>query len=221
MPRKMLARITQPQFGAQISSNGTGNAANQPATRTGLRPKRSDSGPATTLVRALVTPKATMKVRAAVTAVRWNTCVASSDSSVRSCPTMPPTSALTPTRRLNWARLARSPRRSPGGRSGPGRRTRSVPDQGPAGGPMPVLGTAEQDAQLALVLVLGGAGEEAGSGHGALAVPAHHRQGPAGSGEEAATAQRSGQRAQLDRARPGQMARGDLGALAHIQDRLA
>src|SRR2546428_319260 len=92
-----------------MSSNGTGNAANQPATRTGWRPRRSDSGPAATLVRALVTPKATMKVRAAVTAVRWNTCVASSGRTVRSCPSMPPTSALTPTRRLNWARFARSP----------------------------------------------------------------------------------------------------------------
>src|SRR5438105_3403904 len=86
-----------------MSSNGTGNAANQPPTRTGLRPKRSDSGPAARLVRALVTPKATMKVSAAVTAVRWNTGVASSGRTVRSCPSMPPTSALTPTRRLNWA----------------------------------------------------------------------------------------------------------------------
>src|SRR2546421_9585947 len=69
-----------------MSSSGTGSAANQPATRTGLRPKRSDSGPAATLVRALVTPKATMKVSAAVTAVRWNACVASSGRTVRLLP---------------------------------------------------------------------------------------------------------------------------------------
>src|SRR5438445_6918572 len=109
IPRRTLARITQPQLGAQISKSGTGKAANQPATRTGLRPKRSDSGPAAKLVRALVRPKATMKVSAAVTAVRWKTYVASSGRTVRSCPSMPPTRALTPTRRLNWARFARSP----------------------------------------------------------------------------------------------------------------
>src|SRR5205809_4909418 len=52
-PKKDVGQDHPAQFGANMSSNGTGNAANQPATRTGLRPKRSDSGPAATLVRAL------------------------------------------------------------------------------------------------------------------------------------------------------------------------
>src|SRR6476469_1606077 len=51
-----------------------------------------------------------MYVRAAVYAVRWNVRVASSGSTVRSCPSIPPTRAFTATRRLNWAALARSPR---------------------------------------------------------------------------------------------------------------
>ena len=37
---------------------------------------------------------------------------ASSGSTVRSCPIMPPTRAFTPTSSENWARLARSPRRT-------------------------------------------------------------------------------------------------------------
>ena len=54
--------MTQPQCGAQISSSGTGRPISQPATRTGLRPYRSDRVPAARLVSALVMPKATMKV---------------------------------------------------------------------------------------------------------------------------------------------------------------
>ncbi len=46
MPSSTLAATTQPQDGAQISSSGTGRAISQPATSTGLRPKRSDQVPA-------------------------------------------------------------------------------------------------------------------------------------------------------------------------------
>jgi hypothetical protein len=100
-PSKTLAAMTQPQLGAQINRNGMGTAASQPATRIGLRPIRSVRAPVTRLVRALVTPKATRKVVVAVTAASPNVRVASSGRIVRSCPTMPPTRAFTPTRRLN------------------------------------------------------------------------------------------------------------------------
>ena len=46
MPSSTFAATTQPQDGAQMSSSGTGTAINQPATRTGLRPNRSDQAPA-------------------------------------------------------------------------------------------------------------------------------------------------------------------------------
>src|SRR5579872_6704776 len=108
-PRSTLAKMTQPQLGARISSSGTGKPKIHPTIRTGLRPKRSLSAPARKLATGFVRPKATMKVSAAVTAAspkpRW----ASSGRTVRSCPIMPPTSALTPTRSENWARLARRP----------------------------------------------------------------------------------------------------------------
>ena len=38
--------MTQVHEGAQMSSSGTGTATSQPATRTGLRPNRSDQVPA-------------------------------------------------------------------------------------------------------------------------------------------------------------------------------
>jgi hypothetical protein len=46
IPSSRLATITQDHDGAQISSSGTGTATNQPATSTGLRPKRSIQVPA-------------------------------------------------------------------------------------------------------------------------------------------------------------------------------
>ena len=48
---------------------------------------------------------------ATVTPLRPNLSFASRGRIVRSWPIIPPTSALTPTSRLNWARLARSPSR--------------------------------------------------------------------------------------------------------------
>ena len=83
----------------------------QPATSTGLRPTRSESVPAKKFVAAFTAPNATMNVSVAVNAVRWNVRVASSGSTVRSWPIIPPTSALTPTRSENCARFSRSPSR--------------------------------------------------------------------------------------------------------------
>jgi hypothetical protein len=69
-PSRTLAAMIQPQLGAHINSSGTGSPMSQPATRTGLRPTRSEKVPAKKLVAALTAPKARMKVRAAVNAWR-------------------------------------------------------------------------------------------------------------------------------------------------------
>ena len=45
-PSSTLATRTQLQLGAHISRNGTGAATSQPATRTCLRPTRSERRPA-------------------------------------------------------------------------------------------------------------------------------------------------------------------------------
>ncbi len=69
-PSNTLANTIQFQVGAQINISGTGRPINQPATRTGLRPTRSESVPAKKLVIALTTPNAAMNVSVAVKAVR-------------------------------------------------------------------------------------------------------------------------------------------------------
>ncbi len=112
MPSSTLANTTHPQVGAHISNSGIGTAMIQPATRTGLRPKRSDSVPAKKFVAAFTAPKATMNVSVAVNAVSPNASLASSGKTVRSWPIMPPTSALTPTSSANWARFSLRPSRS-------------------------------------------------------------------------------------------------------------
>ena len=58
---------------------------------------------------AFARPNATMKVRAAVYPGTPKTSFASSGTTVRSWPSIPPTRALTPTSTANWARLARRP----------------------------------------------------------------------------------------------------------------
>ena len=73
----------------------------QPATRTGLRPNRSDNVPAKKLVTALTIPNAAMNVSVDVHAVRWNSWVVSNGNTVRSWPIIPPTNALTPTSSAN------------------------------------------------------------------------------------------------------------------------
>ena len=45
-PSSRFAATIHAHDGAQISSSGTGSATSQPATRTGLRPNRSDRVPA-------------------------------------------------------------------------------------------------------------------------------------------------------------------------------
>ena len=92
----MLAATTQPQSGAAMSMNGTGTPTTQPTTRTGLRPTRSASAPATRFVTAFASPNATRKARAAVAVDSPKTSVARSGTIARSWPTIPPTSALTP-----------------------------------------------------------------------------------------------------------------------------
>ena len=59
-PSSTLAATTQPHDGAQMIISGTGMPTSQPASRTGLRPYRSDRVPAKKLVTALVAPKARM-----------------------------------------------------------------------------------------------------------------------------------------------------------------
>jgi hypothetical protein len=46
IPRRTLAATTHAHVGAQINMSGIGTATNHPATRTGLRPNRSDQVPA-------------------------------------------------------------------------------------------------------------------------------------------------------------------------------
>ena len=70
IPSSTLATMIQPQLGPKASRNGTGTPTSHPATRIGLRPRRSDRVPAKKLVAAFTTPKATMKVSAAVKACR-------------------------------------------------------------------------------------------------------------------------------------------------------
>ena len=123
-PSSTLAAMTQPQSGAQISSGGIGSATSHPATSTGLRPNRSDSVPAKKLVTALTAPNARMNVSALPSAARWKVCTASSGTTVRSWPRVPPTSALTATSSENWARLARRPSRTPAPGAGPAGRAR-------------------------------------------------------------------------------------------------
>ena len=140
-PSSTLANTIQLQLGAQINSNGTGRPMIQPATRTGLRPTRSDSVPAKKLVIALTTPNATMNVSVAVNAVRPNTRSASSGSTVRSWPIIPPTSALTPTSSENCARFSRRP-----SRIGLRVSRHSIVSSGAAGRVRPVVGTAREHA---------------------------------------------------------------------------
>jgi hypothetical protein len=139
IPSSTFAATTHFQLGAQISMRGTGTPRTHPATRTGLRPNRSDSAPATALVAAFTTPKATMKVRTAVNASRWKIRLAISGRTVRSCPTIPPTRAFTPTRSENWARFARRPSRTvtepPAGEAGP-RLTGADPSCRPRNAPL-------------------------------------------------------------------------------------
>ena len=90
--------------------NGTGSPTSQPATRTGFRPTRSASAPATRFVTALVRPNATRNdERGGRRREAEDVATPSSGTIVRSCPTIPPTSALTPTSSANWPAFSRRP----------------------------------------------------------------------------------------------------------------
>ena len=111
MPSSTLATTIQPQDGASMISSGTGSPTIHPATRICLRPIRSLIRPANRFASAFVTPKVTMNERTAVREVRRKSCSASSGSTARSMPTMPPTKALMTTSSVNCCQFARRPRR--------------------------------------------------------------------------------------------------------------
>src|SRR5215217_9791096 len=121
---------------------------------------------------------------------------------------MPPTNALTPTRRLNWARLARNPGRRPLGWPAP---AGSRAGQSLAGGPLPVVDPADHDPQISAAGPL----QQAGGGHGPLAMAAHDRDRPLGELRRQPVASEG---AEFDGQRAGQVAAGDLTGLADIQD---
>jgi hypothetical protein len=75
----------------------------------------------------------------------------------------------------------------------------------------PVVGTTDSHRHLAAT----GAGEQAGTGHGSLAMPAHH------SDRAAVVKVRNLQRkgAELDVARPGQMSLLEFGVLTDVEHR--
>src|SRR5690349_11754033 len=108
-PSRTLANTTQPQLGAQMRSSGTGSAATQPATSSGLRPIRSASRPAKRFASALTMPKLTRNERTTVLEASPNSPRAMSGRTVRSSPTIAPTKALTTTSSVNWRQLAPRP----------------------------------------------------------------------------------------------------------------
>src|SRR5262249_7148854 len=111
MPRSTFAANTHVQDGAHINRNGTGSAISQPATSTFLRLAPSESPPARELVIALLTPKATMNDSTAERADSPSSSTAIAGRMLRSMPIMAPTQPLTRTRRANWPRFSRMPRR--------------------------------------------------------------------------------------------------------------
>ena len=110
-PRKTFATTISHQLGATAISGATGSANNQPMTRSRLRPTRSASAPAPKLANAFAAPNATTKARIATFEVRPKSCSPTRGRTLRSRPTIAPTSAFRPTRRLNCAAFARSPSR--------------------------------------------------------------------------------------------------------------
>ena len=133
-----------------------------------------------------------MKVSAAVKAVSPNSRSASSGRTVRSWPIMPPTRALT--RRAGrtgpGSGAARAARRA----GGVGGRWHQAGCEVDAGGGAPVVGSAERAPTGRWPAAL----EQAGAGHGPLAVAAHHRDRPGGD-----AAGRRGRRARRGRRRGG------------------
>src|SRR3989339_1046446 len=121
IPSRRLAPVIHPHEGAHIRMKGTGRPTIQPPTRSLFRPILSENLPAARLVNALTNPNPTMKDRMTLLETSPNSCSAIRGRMARSRPTIPPTKALTRTRRENWARFSRKPRTGagsgkPGGR---------------------------------------------------------------------------------------------------------
>src|SRR5512143_3022305 len=110
MPNSTFAKTIQPQVGANMINNGTGNPANQPATRMRLRPTRSEARPANRFASALTMPKLTRNDSAAICEANPKSAPAISGTMVRSRPTIAPTKALTTISSVNCCQLARSPK---------------------------------------------------------------------------------------------------------------
>ena len=186
-PSSTLAATTQPQFGAQISSGGIGSA-DQPARRPA--PACGRTGPTACLSEEVGdrldhAERQDERQRAAVNAARWKACSASSGTTVRSWPSMPPTSALTATSRRELGQVGAQASRTPAWRgavAGAGCTAGGTASRGghacsssAAGGVRPVGRAAGQDRHGGVP----GAFQQAGGGGGPLAVPAHgHHLGP-------------------------------------------
>src|SRR6266498_4448574 len=110
-PSSRLASTIQPQLGANMISNGTGSANNQPATKICLRPIRSENRPANKLASALTIPKLTIKESVSDFEVSPKSDSAMRGTTVRSRPTIAPTNALTITSRVNCCQFASKPSR--------------------------------------------------------------------------------------------------------------
>ena len=102
----------KPQLGAKPIRSGIGSATSQPITSRRLRPTRSARPPAARLVIALAAPNASTKARMAVLERSPKSCLPTSGRTLRSRPTIPPTSAFSATRSENWAAFSRRPRRT-------------------------------------------------------------------------------------------------------------
>ena len=111
-PRNRLATTTKAQLGARPIKIGTGRARSQPSTSSRLRPTRSASVPAPRFISAFDAPKATTNVRMAVFELSPKSSSPISGSTVRSRPTIAPTSALIATSNVNWPAFARRPSRT-------------------------------------------------------------------------------------------------------------
>ena len=75
--------------------NGTGTPKIYPATNTLFLPKVSASAPGARFANASTTPKETMNEKMAVLRTSPNSCKPTSGTTVRSKPTIPPTTGLT------------------------------------------------------------------------------------------------------------------------------
>src|SRR4030095_8330769 len=112
IPNKTFATSNQNHRFAKMMRIGTGSPISQPRTSTFLRPTPSEIRAANRLQMALVTPKLTMKETIAVFEVKPNSFSPMRGTTVRSSPTIIPTKTLMTTRRENWLKFSRSPRRT-------------------------------------------------------------------------------------------------------------